>query len=279
MNLEKIFNLLDAKKAYMTSVGNIWTDPYIAKSMLSAHLNESHNAASYTVSNRMAICDLAESVTNISAGEKIVDFGCGPGLYCSELGKRGYVVTGIDQSVNSLDYAREKALEENLSIQYIHADYTETLSMKDFSMAIMISQDYGVQSPQNRRALLNNIRTALNSKGWFLFDVPSEAAYLRKKQNKQMSWHFEEEGFYRPHKYIVLTKSDFFDDVRVINDCYFVIDENETVYRNSNTYFSLERIKKELEDEGFEVVQLYSNSWSTGFDEKAEDIGLVCRKI
>lgn len=39
-------------------------------------------------------------------GSDWVDLGCGPGLYIAELSKQGYHLTGIDQSENSIQYAR-----------------------------------------------------------------------------------------------------------------------------------------------------------------------------
>lgn len=49
---------------------------------------------------------------------KILDVGCGTGRHAIELTKRGYRVVGIDLSDAQLTRAREKAAQENLTIDF-----------------------------------------------------------------------------------------------------------------------------------------------------------------
>ena len=53
---------------------------------------------------------------------KILDLGCGPGLYASRLARLGHRVTGIDFSPASIRYARQQAEKAGLSCTYIELD-------------------------------------------------------------------------------------------------------------------------------------------------------------
>ena len=78
----------------------------------------------------------------------IADFGCGPGQYTTRLAQRGFHVTGIDFSENSLQYARKVAAEQGLTIDYHLANYLEFDTGDRFDLIIMISCDYCALSPE-----------------------------------------------------------------------------------------------------------------------------------
>ena len=63
-------------------------------------------------------CDFIEQELNFNKSLKILDVGCGTGRHSIELSKRGYSVTGIDLSESQLACAREKAIKENLQINF-----------------------------------------------------------------------------------------------------------------------------------------------------------------
>src|SRR5512146_557809 len=99
-----------------------WNDPAFSERMLAEHLTQEHDAAS----RRFEIID--EQVnwiqTNLLANSpcKILDLGCGPGLYAYRLARLGHSVTGIDFSPASIRYARQQAEKTGLGSTYIEAD-------------------------------------------------------------------------------------------------------------------------------------------------------------
>lgn len=52
---------------------------------------------------------------------EILDVGCGGGLICEPMAKRGAVVTGIDASATSIEVAKRHASTEGLTISYNHS--------------------------------------------------------------------------------------------------------------------------------------------------------------
>jgi len=94
-----------------------WNDPHIAKSMLEAHLNPALEAASRKPETIDKAVDFIETL--VSKDAKILDIGCGPGLYTKRLADKGFNVTGLDFSANSIAY--EKA--HDAMTTYIVQDY------------------------------------------------------------------------------------------------------------------------------------------------------------
>lgn len=86
--------------------GNIWTEEYISKQMLEAHLNPEFDGASRRnsiIEKTVEFLDKKILIKNSS----ILDLGCGPGLYAEKLCRNGHKVTGIDFSENTICYARK----------------------------------------------------------------------------------------------------------------------------------------------------------------------------
>src|SRR3954470_19065454 len=61
----------------------------------------------------------------IPAAARVLDIACGTGNTAIPLAKRGAVVTGVDIAPNLLVQARERATEENLTIQFDEDDAEE----------------------------------------------------------------------------------------------------------------------------------------------------------
>jgi len=78
-----------------------------------------------------SICDRLEqelvfSMAGVKEGERVLDAGCGTGIYSIELAKRGARVTGLDASSSMLEWARAKAATAGLNIDFIKADALKT---------------------------------------------------------------------------------------------------------------------------------------------------------
>jgi 2-polyprenyl-3-methyl-5-hydroxy-6-metoxy-1,4-benzoquinol methylase len=82
-------------KLFQRSENNIWTDEYVSKNLLKAHLDENSNAASRKYDLRINTINWINNM--IKPNSRIIDFGCGPGLYAYELGKLGHTVFGMDK--------------------------------------------------------------------------------------------------------------------------------------------------------------------------------------
>ena len=275
-----MFNLNDLMKldkcpAPYAPGEELWNDPHISKMMLETHLSPDTDAASYRPERIDAICENLVRAMRLNAGDSVVDLGCGPGLYCSRLSQRGFRLTGIDRSENSIRYARSR----DADTRYILGSYLDSFGTGQFDAAMMVSQDYGVLSPENRAILLGNIRNALKPGGYFAFDVCSMAAFQRRQDAATQKWYASDTGFWRPDQHFVLEKTIFYPDIHALCDFMAVFDSTGVkAYHIYQTFFSPETIRAELELNGFLVEAIQSGLSGEAYRPASLEIGVVCRR-
>ena len=111
MNITDLLSLSRKIEPYAKGTHTMWTDEYISKNLLEYHINPDNEIASRSAANIDRTVDWIIGEYNKEEGE-ILDLGCGPGLYTKRLSEKGFNVTGVDFSENSIRYAEQKAKEE-----------------------------------------------------------------------------------------------------------------------------------------------------------------------
>jgi SAM-dependent methyltransferase len=264
MNINKLTELSEKPGLYEPGDAMMWTDPYISKQLLKAHLDPEIDSATRkpesirkTISFIMGYCK--------KQGMEILDLGCGPGLYTEKLAEGGHRVTGLDFSENSIEYARSQARKNNLQIDYICQNYL-TLDLRDrFDLIIMIFCDLGVLLPEDRNVLLKKIYNALAPGGVFIFDVINDKN-LDDKFPGEKAWTVSEGGFWRPHKYLELINGFHYPENHVYLMQHSIMEENDRLvrYRFWTHYFNKEKLIPELSDYGFENIECFENVLPAG---------------
>ena len=178
--LEKINKRPEPFQFYTAS--DLWTDEHTSKQMLSFHLSEAVDVSSRNAEFITRSVDWITTEFDIGRDTKIADFGCGPGLYTARLAKRGAVVTGIDFSKRSIEYAKEVADREKLNITYVNQNYLEYETEDRFDLVLMIMCDFCALSPTQRKGLLRKFRKILKPRGAVLLDVYSLSAFEQKEE-------------------------------------------------------------------------------------------------
>lgn len=276
LNIQDLLNLADKPFPYEPGA-ELWNDDYIAKSMLTAHLSPDTDAASYRPQKIDAICDYLAQEFALSPDASIVDLGCGPGLYANRFAAAGFRVMGVDRSHSSITYAQEQPSHNGA--RFVEASYLEPFGSAEFDAALMVSEDYGVLSPQNRVRLLANIHTALKPKGQLALDVSSLAAYAHRKNSAAANWSATQAGFWRGHPHAVLEKTFFYDEIPSVCDFFAVLDTEVTVYRIYQTFFTPESLTAELARGGFEVKAVLSSLWGEPYSPDAHTLAVLCEKV
>ena len=116
-------------------------------------------------------CDFIEKELNFNKLLKILDVGCGTGRHAVELTQRGYSVTGIDLSESQLAKARQKAADQNLSIDFQQHDARYLPFENEFDAAIMLCEGGFplMETDQMNFEILRNITKSLKKKARFIF--------------------------------------------------------------------------------------------------------------
>ncbi|GAK02170.1 hypothetical protein JCM19037_387 [Geomicrobium sp. JCM 19037] len=189
---QKLIRGLQLPTPFEKSEKMFWQDPHIAPFLLEAHLEPSHDGASrsFAFIDESVEFITGKLVNNDSA--KIIDYGSGPGLYCERLAKKGLRVTGVDFSLNSINYARGQAENQQLPIEYRFENYLETDEVDRYDVALLIYCDLGALSQPDRQTLLTNIRKSLKPGGRLLLDVFTEHQYHAFAETR--TWRTHENG-------------------------------------------------------------------------------------
>lgn len=260
------------------TAADLWTDEHTSSQMLAHHLNESVDLSSR---NHRFIDQSARwliSRFDLDESKRVVDFGCGPGLYTTRLAASGADVTGIDFSLRSIRYAKEQSTKRGLSIDYVHADYLAYETDTRFDLIIMIMCDFCALSPSQRRIMLDKFSAHLKPGGSLLFDVYSLGAFENREETAIWAPNLLD-GFWSPDPYFGFLNTFKYDEAKVVLDKYTIVDESRTrVVYNWLQYFDHETLKKEVEDRGFTVETLLGDVSGTTFSPKSDEYAIIATR-
>jgi len=246
--------------------------------MLKFHLDESVDLSSRNTKFIERSVEWIVSHFAVEEGTKIMDFGCGPGLYTTLLAERKADVTGIDFSERSIRYARELAAQKGLNIKYIHQNYLEFETDKRFKLIMMIMCDFCALSPAQREVMLSKFLKILESGGSVLLDVYSLNAF---KQREEASTYGRNllDGFWSPGKYYGFLNTFKYEKEKVVLDKYTIIEKSRrrTVY-NWLQYFSQGSLGTEFERNGFRIEGYYSDVAGATFNPESAEFAIVAKK-
>ena len=258
MKITDIIKFSQQPEIYSSGNAFMWTDPHISKQLLNIHLHPDIDLASRKKATiEKTIHWIFEQVEDKKL--KILDLGCGPGLYTQQIAQKGHKVSGVDISKNSIDYAIEHAKSRNLDIEYINKNYLDLeLPENEFELVIMIYTDLGVLLPDDRNKLLGKIEKAIKPGGTLIFDVLNDRELDKKVSPK--NWEVAEQGFWRDKPYVTLSESFFYEKEKVILNQHVVADDEKTsVYRFWTHYFSHDDLIRLLKPFDFSGIEFYEN--------------------
>jgi 2-polyprenyl-3-methyl-5-hydroxy-6-metoxy-1,4-benzoquinol methylase len=242
-------------KLFQRSNDSIWTDEHMSKSLLETQLDESTDAASRKPSNRRDIINWMNS--KIKPNSKIIDLGCGPGLYAYELGKLGHNVLGIDFNEKSINYAQNNKSIKDI-VQYKYCNYLKDTIEGKFNAAMMIYCDFGALIPDEQKLLLNKLSNLLDDDGLLFFDVFGKEEI--KKQTKKRSWYISNGGdFWSKEPYFLLEETKIFENENTIERRYYLINQTNgkiKEYIMSDQYYDENSIKTLLSENGLETIEV-----------------------
>ena len=259
------------------TAGELWRDPHTSRCMLEFHLDGDVDVSS----RRTTFID--DSVfwmtRRFALGEssRIIDFGCGPGLYTSRFAKLGAEVCGIDFSTRSIAYARQQALETDDQTTYIEADYLEYEPEGRYDLITMIMCDFCALSPAQRSAMLEKFRRLLSAAGRVVLDVYSLRAFESKLQTSLFGKDLMD-GFWSSDPYFGF-KTDFkYEADKVSLDKYTIVQEDKIreVY-NWLQYFSPESLSREARDAGLEVEAMFGDVAGHPYDAGGMEFAVVLK--
>ena len=273
--LERINRRPDVYSRYTADA--LWTSPDISEMMLRYHLDGDVDLASRRTDFIEASFAWMRDRFGLGPGVRVIDLGCGPGLYVSRLARTGAQVTGVDFSPRSIEYARERAQREGLDVDYRLGDYLALDIESGYDLATMIMCDYCALSPAQRGRLLRRVAELLKPGGRFLFDVYS-LAYFETWDEMAAYGERLMDGFWSAQPYFGFQNTFRYEQEKVVLERYLIVErERQSEYFNWFQHYSLETLSAEVESAGLIVEDVYGDVAGEPFDPSLPEFAIVVR--
>jgi 2-polyprenyl-3-methyl-5-hydroxy-6-metoxy-1,4-benzoquinol methylase len=256
----------------------LWNSPDISEMMLRFHLDGDVDLASRRTSFIETSLAWISATFRLGEGTRVVDLGCGPGLYAHELAKTGARVTGVDFSERSIDHARSRADAAGLEIDYVFADYLDWQPQGRFDLATMIMCDFCALSPAQRAALLTRVQGMLEPGGAFLFDVYSVAYYATWEEQVAYGPGLMD-GFWSAGPYYGFLNTLKYDADKVVLEKYTIVEETSvSEYLNWFQHYDVAALTAEVEAAGLVLDRVVGDVAGEAFDESDPEFAVIARK-
>ena len=252
-----------------------WRNPGFSRRMLREHLAQSHDLASRRSDKIDAHVAWIHREVLSGSPTKILDLGCGPGLYASRLARLGHRCVGIDFSPASMEYAKEQAASENLSCGYLHADIRFIEYGSGYGLAMLIFGEFNAFKPSDATRILAKAYAALDEGGVLLLEAHTNEA-IREFGLRPASWYSAESGLFSDSPHLCLQENFWDTESETVTRRYFIVDaasEEVSRYAQSLKAYTDEQYIAILEEAGFEDVRFHPSL--TGKEDSSQSDLLV----
>ncbi len=167
--LWRVFRRRQPPIPFVDGVGFPWNDPDFSRRMLGQHLDQSHGAASRPKHEIALQIAAMWKWLGLEPGARLLDAGCGPGLYACGFSERGAEVFGLDVSPAALAHAAGHFSRCQRSIM---ADYRRLpVAPGSMDAAILLYGQFAVMPPEEALDVLGGIASALRPGGRLLLEL------------------------------------------------------------------------------------------------------------
>lgn len=239
-----------------------WDDPDFSRRMLAEHLSQEHDLASRRLDTVTAQVEWLHRRLDEPASPRLLDIGCGPGLYLERFLRLGYDCTGIDFSPASIAHARGRLGEKvRLELEDIRAADFGT----GYDIVLMLYGELNVFSPDECRDILARAHAALNP-GGTLFIEPQTFEAVRRMGDSPNNWYVSGEGLaglFSDQPHLCLMTNHWYENARTTLQLFHIIDIADsalTTYRSTTRAWTDDQLLALLAEAGF-TNALLESTW------------------
>lgn len=200
-----------------------WNEPGFSRRMLHEHLSQEHDHASRRVTTIQKHVEWIHHEVLSGRPARILDLGCGPGLYSNQLAKLGHECTGVDFSPASIEYAREYAQKTHLDCSYHLQDIRVAELASSYDLAMFIFGEFNVFTLPDAERILNKVQAALCPGGALLLEVHTFDA-VHQMGLQPCSWYSATSGLFSDRPHLCLRENFWDADQSVATQRYFIVD-------------------------------------------------------
>ena len=227
-----------------------WDDPKFSKRMLKEHLSQDHDLASRRSGMIIEQVDWIHVNICNSNPKRILDIGCGPGLYLKHFANKGYIGKGMDFSPASIEYAKNII---GGKFELICDDIRKAEFGENFDLVSMIYGEFNVFSPDEINMILRKACNSLNDSGTIIIEPYKYEAVKAIGQTRD-TWYKTTSGLFSEKPHICLIENQWNNELKLALQCFHIIDiETCEVnhYRSTTKAWTEDEYEKMLLDAGF----------------------------
>ncbi|MFA6980267.1 MAG: class I SAM-dependent methyltransferase [Ignavibacteriaceae bacterium] len=210
------------------------------------------------------------SEINLPAKAKVLDLGCGAGRHALLLAKRGFEVTGVDQSANLLSVAADEAQKNGLHASFIRDDIRTVQFQEKFNLILNVFTSFGYfENDEDNFSLFSNVESLLLDDGIFVFD------FLNAENVRQNLTPYSktETGD------MVVEQTRKIEGNCVIKEILLHQNGNVKNFRESVRLYSKDELISAIDNNNLTVENVIGSYAGESFDEKSSSrLILLCKK-
>jgi len=257
-----------------------WNAPDFSERMLAEHLSQEHDLASRKSATIDEHVDWIFSTVLDGRPGRLLDLGCGPGLYAHRLSVRGCDCVGMDFSPASVCHAREVAADAGLRCRFIHTDVRDEAFGDGLDLVMMIYGQINVFPRDRATEILTKAHAALEPGGRLLLELQA-AEQIQKGGEAGPSWYSAASGLFSSKPHLVL-QENFWDEEAAASTTRFMVIDAATCavssYALSNEAYTEHEFEDTLRTAGFHEVQSFPSLSGKAVSEEADLPVVVARR-
>ena len=229
--------------------------------MLEEHLSQEHDAASRrgpTIDRQVAW--IHEALLG-GRPTRVLDLGCGPGLYTARLAALGHTCVGIDVSPASIEYARAYAAKHALDCRYVLGDVRDVDLGADHGLILCVFGEINVFRPADAGAILRRAGQVLSDDGVLLLE-PHTFQGVQQQGESGSSFSTHPSGLFGDAPYMQLSESFWDSSSCTATTRWWIVDAGSghvTLHAQTMQAYSDSGYTELLRAAGFEDITQYAS--------------------
>ena len=258
-----------------------WSEPAFSERMLREHLSQDHDAASRRFEKIDRQVAWIHQTVLSGRPTRILDLGCGPGLYAMRLARLGHTCKGIDFSPASIRYATELAAREKLPCAFTQQDARRADFGAGYGMAMFIFGEFNVFKPEDAKLILRKVYDALEPGGALLLE-PSTYGSIEAMGHQPPTWSTARSGLFADQPYVYFQEHAWDAASKTTTTRHFVLDAaTAQVTRYAATYqaYSNDELAALLQAQGFDDVRFFPSLLGVEDPVQSDFIAVTARRV
>ena len=206
-----------------------WHEAEFSQRMLEIHLDQNNPLASRPLD---VIQQQVDYLTQqlLTAGDRVLDVCCGPGLYCAALSRAGYQCTGLDFAPAAIAWARQNDPVSTYKL----VDVTAAEPELNFDLAMMWYGEFQTFAPQQVQTLLHFLSQALYPAGKLVLEMQASHS-VQSLGLQPPTWQVLESSIFSPEPHLWLRQPNWLAEEQVAVTRHIIVDQQGQVAQHTDT--------------------------------------------